>query len=90
MVGSRRLSISDLVISLARAPGEDHMVRRTLQVDRDQYGKVSGLRESRMIDHLRSQLEARTWEVMPHYMLRDPDREIDIYSIRKSERLGCS
>jgi hypothetical protein len=84
MVGSRRLSTSDAVIAMAGALGEDHMVRRAVRIDPDQYSKVSGLRESRMIDFVRPQLEARGWRVTPHHRLRDPDREIDVYSVREA------
>lgn len=87
MVGSRRLSTSDAVTALAGPLGEDHMIRRALQIDRDQYSKVTGLREFRMVDAVRPQLEARNWQVTPHYILHEPDREIDIYSVRNSERL---
>jgi hypothetical protein len=40
-----------------------------------------------MIDAVRPQLEARNWQVTPHYILHEPEREIDIYSERNSERL---
>jgi hypothetical protein len=87
MVGSRRLSTSDAVIAMAGALGEDHMVRRAVQIDPGQYSRVSGLREGRMIDVIRHQLESRGWRVTPHYILRDPDKEVDIYSVRRGAGL---
>jgi len=82
MIGSRRLSTSDSVVAMAGALGEDHMVRRAVQIDPGQYSRVSGLREGRMIDFIRPQLESQGWRVTPHYILRNPDKEVDIYSVR--------
>jgi len=82
MIGSRRLSTSDSVVAMAGALGEDHMIRRAVQIDPGQYSRVSGLREGRMIEVIRPQLESRGWRVTPHYILRNPDKEIDIYSVR--------
>jgi hypothetical protein len=90
MVGSRRLSTSDAVIALNGPLGEDHMVRRALQVDVGQYSKVSGLREERMIDAIRPHLEAKGWQVTPHYILRDPKREVDLFSVRDNAKLVLS
>jgi len=87
MVGSRRLSTSDAVIAMAGPLGEDHMVRRAVQIDPDQYSTVSGLRENRMIDAIRPKLEAHGWRATPHYLLHGPDKEIDIYSVRKADGL---
>lgn len=87
MVGSRRLSTSDAVIAMAGPLGEDHMVRRAVQIDPDQYSTVSGLRENRMIDAIRPKLEAHGWRATPHYLLHNPDKEIDIYSVRKVDGL---
>jgi hypothetical protein len=84
MVGARRLSTSDAVIAMAGALGEDHMVRRAVQIDPDQYSRVSGLRESRMIDAIRPRLEARGWQVTPHHRLHNPDKEIDVFSVREA------
>ncbi len=87
MVDSRRLSTSDAVIALAGPLGEDHMVRRAVQIDPDQYSTVSGLRENRMIDAIRPKLQGQGWGVSPHYVLHEPDKEIDIYSVRSPDGL---
>ncbi len=87
MVGKRRLSTTDAVIAMTGALGEDHMVRRAVQVDPDQYTKVSGLREDRMIDALRPRLETKGWHVTPHYRLHNPENEIDIFAVRPGAAL---
>ena len=87
MVGSRRLTTSDAVIAMAGPGGEDHMVRRAVQIDPDQYSKVSGLREQRMIDVVLPKLETQGWQVTPRYRLHDPEAELDIYAIRNTDRL---
>jgi hypothetical protein len=86
-VGSRRLGTSDAVIAMTGALGEDHMVRRAVQVDPDQYSKVSGLREARMIAALKPRLETKGWRVTPHHRLHNPDNEIDIFAERASSHL---
>jgi hypothetical protein len=65
-VGPHRLSTSDAVIAMTGPLGEDHMVRRAVQIDPDQYSKVSRLREARMIEALRPRLETKGWRVTPH------------------------
>jgi hypothetical protein len=60
------------------------MLRVAVLVDREQYDKVSGLREERMVARCRSAFEAMGWNIQPHFYLRDPEREIDVYAAKDS------
>jgi hypothetical protein len=53
-VGSHRLGTADAAAALAGPMGEDHMVRRALQVDKKQYSIITGFREDRMIQSARA------------------------------------
>lgn len=86
-VGLERLGPSDLLIALVGFGGDDHMLRLAATVDNAQYVKVSGLREAWMIERCRELLEKEGWTVFPHYKLRNPDREIDVYAIREGVHL---
>jgi hypothetical protein len=80
-VGSRRMAASNMVKALARF-GDDYMLRIAARTDPDQYSKVSGLREGRMISYGKQILEQKGWRVTPHRRLSNPSREIDIYAER--------
>jgi len=82
-VGTERLGPSDLLLALARFGNDDHMLRLAATADNTQYVKVSGLRETRMIELCRKVLEKEGWKVNPRYKLRDPVGEIDVYAIRE-------
>jgi hypothetical protein len=86
-VGSLRLGTADAAQALAGRLGEDHMVRRALQVDEKQYSIVSGLREDRMIEAVKARLEHHGWKVSPRYRLHGPEAEIDIYATRVGAEL---
>jgi hypothetical protein len=86
-VGQLRLGTADAALALAGPLGEDHMVRRALQVDDKQYSIVSGLRETRMIETVTARLEHHAWKVSPRYRLRDPGAEIDIFATKAGAEL---
>lgn len=82
LIGSRRVGPSNMIKALAGFGGDDYMLRIASRVDPNQYSKVSGLRESRMIAVCEERLRAFGWEVYPRHMLTNPPREIDIYAKR--------
>jgi len=63
------------------------MLRVAVLVDREQYEKVSGLREERMVAQSASALRAKGWIVQPHLHLSDPEREIDVYAAKGQQDL---
>lgn len=79
-IGSSTFAISSVVRALASV--DDYMLRVAVLLDREQYAKVSGLREERMIGQTGSALRARGWNVQSRFHLRDPDREIDIHAAK--------
>jgi hypothetical protein len=87
MIGSRRVTPSNLIRVLTGYGGDDYMLRIASRVDPNQYSKVSGLREGRMIALCEDKLRASGWSVTPHYRLTNPSREIDIYATRDSSNL---
>jgi hypothetical protein len=84
-IGSSTFAISSIVRTLASV--DDYMLRVAVLVDREQYDKVSGLREERMVAQSGSALRAKEWVVQPHFHLRDPEREIDVYAARGQQDL---
>lgn len=87
MVGSRRLAVSNIVKSLAGRACDDYMLRVASRVDKSQYDKVSGLRESRMIERCKAALETHGWAVRPRLKLTDPHRELDLYATKEEGHL---
>ena len=87
MIGSRRVAPSNAIKALAGFGGDDYMLRIAARVDQDQYSRVSGMRESRMIAFCEEKLRAFGWDPHSHYRLTDPPREIDIYATRASSHL---
>jgi hypothetical protein len=61
------------------------MLRVAVLNDRDQYDKISGLREDRMIAACKAAFEAAGWTFQPHLRLRDPPREIDGYASKDDQ-----
>lgn len=84
-IGSTTYAISSVIKTLASV--DDYMLRVAVLVDQDQYDKVSGLREERMVAQCRPAFEALGWHVQPHFHLSDPEREIDVYAAKSSQDL---
>jgi hypothetical protein len=82
MIGPKRMGVSNVVKTLARIGREDHMLRVAAGRDPEQYKKVSGLREGRMIAFCKPVLESRGWNVTPDLKLHDPNQQIDVYAER--------
>ena len=87
VVGTERLGPSDLLIALAGFGSDDHMLRLAAMVDNPQYVKVSGLRESRMIERCSVLLKQQGWTASPRHKLHNPAREIDVYAMREGIQL---
>ncbi len=87
MVGARRLAVSNILKSLAGLARDDYMLRVAVRSDPNQYDKVSGLRESRMLKVCRAALETHGWIVWPKFKLTCPSRELDIYATRAERHL---
>ncbi|MBM3133072.1 MAG: hypothetical protein FJZ95_08595 [Chloroflexi bacterium] len=62
-IGEKRFGVSDMLIALGTDVGYDHMLRLAARVDPKQYSKVSGLREERMMEACREELEKKGWDV---------------------------
>jgi hypothetical protein len=84
-IGSNTYAISSVVIGLA--PTDDYMLRLAVYTDSNQYSKVSGLREGRMVERSTEALQASGWDVRPHFRLTNPERELDIYATRGGQVL---
>jgi hypothetical protein len=54
------------------------MLRLAAAIDPEQYMKVSGLREERMIELCRKTLEQEGWTVHSKHELKHPTKEVDI------------
>lgn len=83
-----RFAVSDMLKALAGMAGNDYMLRIAARVDPEQYSKVSGLRESRMIDICTTSLQNHGWQVRPRF--RDPGpppREIDVLASKAGETI---
>ena len=68
---------------------DDYMLRLAARVDENQYSKVSGLREDRMIKFCREAFEGdrEPWKVRSSVKLTDPPQEVDLIASRLSESL---
>jgi len=68
---------------------DDYMLRLAAREDEEQYSKVSGLREGRMLKACRSAFESsnRGWTVRGPVPLADPPQEADILASRSGETL---
>ena len=84
-IGGRVLGVTLALRTIAGM--DDYMLRVALLSDPGQYEKVSGLREERMIAVCKKAFESKDWVFTPHYLLSNPDREIDGYVTRSSEIL---
>jgi len=84
-IGDRVFAISSAVLALARS--DDYMLRGAAMNDPDQYERVSGLREARMIALCKKAFEDAGWKFTPHYRLTDPPREIDVYATKTDDIL---
>ena len=72
-----------MLIALQHIGGYDHMLRIANRVDPDQYRKVSGFREPRMMDFCRKEFEIRGWSVETGIKISGPpQREIDVLANR--------
>lgn len=79
-IGPRVYSVSSVVQALTGY--EDYMLRVAVLNDREQYEKVSGLREERMLAVCKMVFEDAGWSFQPRFRLKDPPREIDGYAAR--------
>jgi hypothetical protein len=79
-IGPQVYGISSVAKALSGV--EDYMLRIAVLNDRDQYEKVSGLREERMLAVCKSAFETVGWRFQPHLRLKDPPREIDGYAAK--------
>jgi hypothetical protein len=84
-IGSNTYAISSLIKTLASV--DDYMLRVAVLIDSEQYEKVTGLREERMVARCGSAFRAMGWNVQPHFHLRDPKREIDMYAAKNRQDL---
>ena len=68
---------------------DDYMLRLAARLDENQYSRVSGLREDRMIEVCRVAFEAdnKPWKVRSRVKLTDPPQETDLIASRLSENL---
>jgi hypothetical protein len=82
-IGDRDFGISRALLTLATQ--DDYMLRVAALNDRDQYERVSGLREGRMIAQSESAFRRGGWAFTPHCRLADPPRQIDGYATRGAE-----
>ena len=66
---------------------DDSMLRLAAWVDDNQYSKVSGLREDRMVDICKTEFEGNNqpWKVESRFKLTDPEQEVDILAQRLSD-----
>jgi hypothetical protein len=82
-IGDEVVGVSSAILTLAEL--DEYMLRVALLNDPNQYEKVSGLREARMIEVCRKAFSEAGWSFTPHYLLANPAREIDGYATRGSE-----
>ena len=68
---------------------DDYMLRLAAREDEKQYSRVSGLRESRMVDVCRTAFEGSNgeWTIRSPVTLADPPQEADIVASRSGEIL---
>jgi hypothetical protein len=86
-IGPKRMGVSNMIKTLATNGRDDHLLRVAAGADQEQYTRVSGLREDRMIAFCKPILERKGWTVTPHFKLSEPEQEIDIYAERGEGRL---
>lgn len=79
-IGSSVYGISTCLQALAGF--DDYMLRVAVLNDREQYEKVSGLREERMLAFCQERFASAGWESRPHFRLQDPLREIDCLAFK--------
>ena len=67
----------------------DYMLRMAARNDEEQYSKVSGLREGRMVKACRAAFEesSEAWTVRSHVKLKDPPQEADVVATRSGDSL---
>ena len=67
---------------------DDYMLRLAVRLDENQYSKVSGLREGRMVDICRVIFEGcnEPWEFRSPVKLRDPTQDADIVTSRSDNK----
>jgi hypothetical protein len=82
-IGSNTYAISSVIKTLASV--DDYMLRVAVLIDREQYDKVSGLREERMVARCEAAFRAMGWSFQPHFLLSDPGREIDVYTSKNGK-----
>ena len=79
-IGDDVLGVSTAILTLGNL--DDYMLRAAALNDPEQYSKVSGLREERMIAVCRKAFSEAGWTFAPHYRLANPPREIDAYATK--------
>ena len=77
-IGAEVWGISAALLSLADL--DDYMPRVAVLNDREQYQRVSGLREERMISACKAEFESAGWSFQSRVTLKNPPREIDIHA----------
>jgi hypothetical protein len=82
-VGDRVLGISRNLLTLAGF--DDYMLRVAVLNDPEQYEKVSGRREERMIELCRKAFSGEGWTFTPHYHLVNPAKEIDGHAAKGTD-----
>ena len=82
-VGPHVYGVSSVIQALSGV--EDYMLRVAVLNDRNQYEKISGLRERRMLAVCKAAFEAAGWTFQPHLRLKDPPREIDGYAAKDEQ-----
>lgn len=84
-IGDKVFGVSAALLALAGF--DDYMLRVALLNDSEQYEKVSGLREDRMIEICREAFEQSNWTFTPHFLLRNPENEIDVFATKDSDKV---
>ena len=87
MIGAVRVAATNALKTIGGHGCDDHMLRVAARIDPEQYSRVSGLREDRIIRHCMPILEKNGWNVRPHHILRNPSAELDLYASRRDENL---
>jgi hypothetical protein len=82
-IGPHVYGVSSVIQALSSV--EDYMLRVAVLNDRNQYEKVSGFREERMLAVYKAAFEAAGWRFQPHLRLKDPPREIDGYAANNQQ-----
>lgn len=82
-IGSLVYGVSSVAKALSGV--EDYMLRVAVLNDRNQYEKVSGFREERMLAVCKAAFESTGWRFQPHLRLKNPAREIDGYAAKDQQ-----